>query len=246
MNEAAGTPESTPEGSEAATPAVAKDDSGQVTVSAQFKKEALENWKPASERANQLQRELDAERAKSDQLARLAYGGGQQATDPVAEAYQQALAQAEFDPIARLTVSNTQKAVIAEAEAWLAHQLVNVPPNKQGQVAELIRAKGYQLSAENALKLFTDPETMTLSAQLEEQRKEIERLKSSRPNGTSPSMANPATASADDGRKESIKMSEYVSVLNRSRQSNASEADMKAARTLMEAVGGNKTRLERD
>ena len=94
MAEQAGTPTPEPGTSTAQNPEPAKDDSTQVTVSAQFKKEALEHWKPAAEEANKLKAELAAERVKTEQLSRLAYGG-QQATDPRIQRIAQFAQQAE-------------------------------------------------------------------------------------------------------------------------------------------------------
>lgn len=243
----AGTPEQTPAATPSgATPAETPEVSEQVTVSKQFKEDALK-WKGAAEEKNRLKDELAAERAKSEQLARLAYGGGQQATDPAAEAYNQALAQAEFDPVARLTVLNTQRTVKAEAESWLARQLLDVPASKREQVEELIRGQGYRIGADRALEMLTDPDSKAFAQQMADLKAENERLKNAKPNGVSPASATPANASADDGRtQETIKMSEYNSALLRASAEDATEADKDRARALKVAVGGNRTRLERD
>ena len=91
-----GTPEVTPQ-PEGEKP----DDSKTVTVSEQFKKEALESWKPAREEANRLKQELDAERARREALERVAYAGGRQATDPRTALVQQLQEQAQYDPLAQ-------------------------------------------------------------------------------------------------------------------------------------------------
>ena len=230
MTEQAGTPEVTPAGE--------KPDDSKVEVSAQFKDEALRVWKPAAEKVNQLEKELQERDERLKRLEQLAYGGGAKATDPSAEAYAQAVQQAEFDPVARLTVENTKKAMVAQAEAWLGNELLSVPESKRKQVAGLIRNAGYQMGAQDALNLVTDPETKTLAEQLAELKKENDRLKNAKPNGTSPSAAMPASASADDGKvQDSIKMSEYVAIL---------QAGGDRARELKQAVGSNKTKLIRE
>jgi hypothetical protein len=245
---AAGTPEAGKDDTQkGGTPEPVKDDSGQVTVSAQFKKEALENWKPAAEERNQLKKELEQ---AQQQLARLAYAG-QQATDPDAEAYKQALVQAEYDPVARLAVISANKAVKAEAEQWLTDELDNLGDSlttaKRKQVAALIRANNYQLSGDRALKLVTDPDSKTLAERLAEKEAELDRLKNARPNGVSPASVTPANGNADEGRiPESIKKSDYLAALQRAQAPDATEQDKKTARALKQAIGGNKTKLELD
>ena len=221
----------------AAKPAAVKDDSGQVTVSAQFKKEALESWKPKAEQYNKAEAELAAANARVQELERIAYGGGaRQATDPRAELVAQLQAQAQYDPVAQATLLNMQETLEAKAEVWLAQQLQEVPKEKREQVAHLIRNAGYQMGAERALSLVTDPESKTLHDKLAEMQAELDRLKTSKPNGTSPGSVVPATAGQEDGGiQETIKASEYAATL---------KAGGDRARALKIAVGSGKTKLQ--
>jgi len=243
MADVAGTPTPEPGASTAQNPEPTKDDSG---LNEQQKKEWM-TLKQKAESYNKLEAELAAERAKNEQLVRVAYGGGQQATDPAVEAYNAVLAQAEYDPTAKLTILNTQKAWVAEMEAGLAHQLLKVPEARRDQVAQLVRATGYRVSANDALNSTTDPETKTLSDRLAELQQENERLKNAKPNGMSPASVTPANVSADEGANPTtMKQSDYLAVLNRAHSPNANEQDVAKARALMQAAGSNKLKLERD
>src|SRR6185436_8346195 len=162
MTEApAGTPTPPSENSQKAENTQApKDDSKQVAVSEQFKKEALENWKPAAEKVNKLESDLQAANARIEQLARLAYGGGQAATDPRAELIAKLQEQAQYDPVAQATLMNMQDNVVTKAEKWLSDQMLEneVPKTKRDGVSALIRAAGYQMSVQDALSRVTDPD----------------------------------------------------------------------------------------
>lgn len=229
----AGTPTPTQDDRPAGTPAEAKDDS--VTVSAQFKKEALESWKPAAERANKLAEELAAERARREELERIAYGGGaRQATDPAAEMYAQLQEQAQFDPVAKATLYNMQRTARAEAEVWLANVLLTVPETKRDKVAHLIRLSQYQMSPEQALSTVSDPEAEVTAKRLAELQAENERLRSAKPNGASPAATPPASASAGEDSQTEIKQSEYVAILRGGGQ---------RALDLKRAVGEGRTKL---
>lgn len=227
-----GTPEVTPQ-PEGEKP----DDSKTVTVSEQFKKEALESWKPAREEANRLKQELDAERARREALERVAYAGGRQATDPRTALVQQLQEQAQYDPLAQAALINMQESLEAKAEVWLANELIDIPDTKRSQVAALVRSQGYQLSPQAALKMVTDPESGTLAEKLAALTAENERLKSAKPHGISPAAASPSNASADDGRTpESVTVTEYAAILQQGGDK---------ARALKQAIGSNKTKLVR-
>lgn len=231
-----------PENSNAG-PDAAKDDSG---LNAQQQKEWMA-LKQKAEQFNKMEQDLATERAKNEQLSRMAYGGGQQATDPDAEAYNQALGMVDVDPVARVAVRSAQRTFVAEREAGLAHQLLKVPEAKRDNVAAIVRASGYQASVQDALSAVTDPETKTLAEKLAELQAENERLKGAKANGTSPASAVPANANADDGRtQETIKRSEYLDALQRGQAEGATEAEKDRARALKQAVGSNKTKFERE
>lgn len=209
--------------------------SEQVTVSAQFKREALEHWKPAAEKVNKLEAQLQEQQRRFDELQRQVYGGGQAATDPDVELVRQLQEQAQYDPVARMTLRNTEMTLKAQAEAWLSQQLVSVPESKRPQVAEYIRAKGYQVDAQSALNVLTDPDTKTLQQKLAEMQTELERLRGARPNGVSPAAAAPAAVDAGDGKvKETVTPQEYAATL---------QAGGPAARALMDAVKSGQTKL---
>jgi hypothetical protein len=222
VSQSAGTPEATPEDS--------------VTVSAQFKKEALESWKPAAERANALERQLGEERARREQLERLAYGGGAgQATDPNVELVQQLQEQAQYDPVAKAALMSMKSAAKAEAELWLTKVLHNAPESKRDKAADLIRLSGYQMSPEQALSMVTDPDAEATAKQLAELKQENERLKGVRANGASPATTTPSIPSS--APVETLKRSEYLAILKEGGE---------RAKTLMQAVGNNKTKLLAD
>ena len=244
MADVAGTPEATPESSPAAKPEAAKDDSG---LNEQQKKEWM-TLKQKAEQFNKLEAELAAERAKTEQLARVAYGG-QQATDPRIQRIAQLQEQAQYDPVAAEVLDTKREILQIGAEKWLSDQMLEneVPKSKRESVAALIRANGYQMSVSDALNRVTDPDTKTLADQLSELRQENERLKNAKPNGVSPASVTPANVSADDGANPTtMKQSDYLAVLNRAHSPNANEQDVAKARALMQAAGSNKLKLERD
>lgn len=235
--EPAGTPAIDPSQSNAQSGGGEAGSSDQVTVSAQFKREALEHWKPAAEKVNRLESQLQEQQRRFDDLQRQVYGNGQAATDPDVELVRQLQEQAQYDPVARMTLRNTEMTLKAQAEAWLSQQLVNVPESKRPQVAEYIRAKGYQVDANHALNVLTDPDTKTLQSKLDEMQTELERLRGARPNGVSPSSAAPAVADAGDGKvKETVSPQEYAATL---------QAGGPRARALMDAVKAGQTKLVR-
>ena len=238
----AGTPAEPKEGSTAPNPPATQDDSGK---DAQKWQEALK-WKQKAEDYNKVEAELAAEKARNEELQRIAYGGGaRQATDPRAALVAQLQEQAQYDPVAAATLLNMRESLEAKAEVWLANGLLRVPDHKREQVAALVRSQGYQLSPDEALKMVSDPETKTLAEQLAAMKVENERLKGARPNGISPSAAMPSSANADDGRaQETMPRAEYLAAVTRGSQKDASDDDREKARTLMRAVASNKTRLE--
>src|SRR6185503_4717357 len=244
MADVAGTPEATPESSPAAKPVEAKDDSG---LNAQQKQEWM-TLKQKAEQFNKLEAELAAERAKTEQLARLAYGG-QQATDPRIQRIAQLQEQAQYDPVAAEVLDTKREVLQIGAEKWLSDQMLEneVPRSKRESVSSLIRAAGYAMSVQDALSRVTDPETKTLAGQLAALQQENERLKNAKPNGVSPASVTPANVNADDERNQStIKASDYVNTLNRAGASDATEAERAAARSLKMAVASGKTKMEKD
>jgi len=246
----AGTPDPKGGVSDPAPTPTPKPDDSEVKVSAQFKKEALENWKPAAEKVNKLEAELAQERAarqQAEDLARRAYGGGQQATDPRAALVEALRQQAAYDPVAQGVLANMEDTLVARAEVWLANQLLAVPEGKRDNVAKMIRNAGYQMDASAALNVLTDPESKTLHEKLAESQKELERLKNAKPNGVSPASVVPASASVDDGEVQpTMKRSDYLQALNRASSPDATDEDKARARTLKMAVGSNKTKLENE
>ena len=236
MSEAqAGTPASATENSEkAGQPTPKADDSG---LNAQQQKEFM-TLKQKAEEFNKL-----AEQNKSleAQLAaeRLAYSrGAGQATDPTAEMIVTLREQAAYDPVAKATLMNMEMTARAQADAWLAGQLVSIPETKRERVAGLVRNSGYQMGVQDALSMVTDPETKTLAERLEEADKEIARLKGAKVHGTSPASAIPSTASADeDGGPKEMKRSEYIAAL---------KAGDARAHALMKAAGENRLKLVND
>ena len=237
MSEAqAGTPAVAPDDSQKAATQEAQKPEDSVTVSAQFKKEALESWKPAAEKANKLERELEVERARIKDLERLAYGGGAgQATDPNAELVAQLREQAQYDPVARAALMSIESNARTEAELWLARQLPEVSQQKREKAFALVRLSGYQMSPDQALSVVSDPDAGRMAEELGQLKQENERLKGARPSGVSPATTTP---SADTGAQvESMKMSEYLTVMQQGGE---------RARALMQAVGSNKTKLVRE
>lgn len=237
----AGTPTPNPDDRTAGTPVEGKDDSG---LNAQQKLE-YPKLKQKAEDYNKLEAELREKNAQLEELARRAYGGGQAATDPYVEDIAALQQVADSDPYARLTLRAISEVQESKAEVWLAKQLLQVPEAKRAQVENMIRVSGFRIGARYAMDQMTDPEAKTLAEQLAATRAELDRLKGSKPNGTSPGFAQPATASADDGKvQESIPRREYVSVISQAQQPGATDEQKAKARALMQAVGGNRTRLE--
>ena len=231
----AGTPAVAPDDRTAGTPAATGGDGS--GLNAQQQKEYL-TLKQKAEDYNKLAKdkaELEARLAAAEQMASM----GPRATDPMTELKSTLRAQAEYDPASKAAlVSMAQNEQLA-AELWLANEIVGVPEGKKPQVMQLIRNSGYQMSAQYALSLVTDPDTLTLNERLAEAQKEIERLKGAKANGVSPATTVPATSSAgDDGNSpKEVKRSEYIAILN---------AGGDKARALMQSVGTNKTRLVDD
>ena len=244
MAEQAGTPAVTTEVSQPApTPAEPKDGSG---LNAQQQKEWM-TLKQKAEAFNKLEAELAAERAKTEQLARIAYGG-QQATDPRVARIAQLQEQAQYDPVAAEVLDTKREVLQIGAEKWLSDQMLEaeVPKAKRESVAALIRAAGYQMSVNDALNRVTDPETKTLADQLAALQQENERLKNAKPNGASPASVTPATVSAEDGAPQTMKRSDYVATLNAAKADGAPPELLARARALKQAAGNNKLRLESD
>jgi hypothetical protein len=133
---------------------------------------------------------------------------------------------------------NMEMMARANAEAWLAGQLISVPDAKRDRVAALVRNSGYQMGVHDALSMVTDPDTKTLAEQLEHAQREIARLSNVQKNGSSPAAAVPSSANANDdsGLKE-MKRSDYLARIR---------AGGPAARDLMKAVGENRTKLVDD
>ena len=237
----AGTPTPTPDGSEAGTPVVQKDDSG---LNAQQQKEYL-TLKQKAEDYNKLEAALREKDAQLEELARRAYGGGQAATDPYVEDIAALQQQAEYDPVARVTLRSIQDNMDTKKELWLKDQLLAVPESKRSQVETMIRVSNFRIGAKYALDQMTDPETKTLAQQLADTKAELDRLKGHKPNGTSPGFVPPATASADDGKVPvTITRGEYQAVISAGAQNGASDEEKERARALMRAVGKNQTRFD--
>lgn len=237
----AGTPTPAPDDRPAGTPVAATDDSG---LNAQQQKEYM-TLKQKAEDYNRLEAALREKNQQLEVLARRAYGGGQEATDPRVTLVEQLREQAQFDPVAQAALLNMEDAALARAEVWLGNELLKVPENKREGVADYIRTKGYQVGASYALNVLTDPDTKTLSQQLADTKAELDRLKGHKPNGTSPGFAAPASASADDGKvQETIKRAEYQDILATGSAKGASEAEKDRARAIMRAVGSNRTKFD--
>jgi hypothetical protein len=230
----AGTPAITPENSNAGQGSGVADGSG---LNAQQQKEYM-TLKQKAEEFNKVKAERDTLEQRLAQMEAFVSRGAGQATDPTAELVNQLREQAQYDPVAKGTLMNMEMTAKAQAEAWLAGQLVSVPDAKRERVAAIIRNAGYQIGASQALEMVTDPDTKTLAERLQEAESEIARLKNAKPNGSSPASAVPSTASADEtGTQTEMKRSEYVATLKRGGQ---------AALDLMKAAGENRVRIVRD
>lgn len=213
----------------------AQDGSG---LNAQQQKEWL-TLKQKAEDYNKLQREAEELRARLAATEQM-FNTANRATDPMIELRSTLAAQAEYDPASKAALIAMAQNERMAAELWLSDQLLAVPAAKRDRVAALIRNAGYQMSAEHALSLVTDPEAKSLADKLAEAERELERLRTARPNGSSPSTTTPATSSASDSVGASpreIKRSEYIERL---------KAGGPEARALMESVGSNKTKLVDD
>jgi len=237
-SEPAGTPETTtPQSASTQSAAAGQDGSEQVTVSKQFKDEALKSWKPAAEKVNQLEAQLAETQRRFDELQRQQYNGGQTATDPTVEMVAQLKEQAQYDPVAKATLYNMEMVARTQAEAWLSGQMADVPAHKRAQVAEYVRSKGYQVGAADALRVLTDPDSATLAQKNAELQAELERLRGARPNGVSPSGVTPASMSAADGKvSEEVTPQEYAETLRRGGPQAAA---------LIEAVKAGTTKFKR-
>lgn len=231
----AGTPATTPENSNAGQGSGAADGSG---LNAQQQKEFM-TLKQKAEDFNKVKAERDTLEQRIVQMEQAIYSrGAGQATDPTADLVNQLREQAQYDPVARGTLLNMEMTVKAQAESWLANELVSVSAVKRDRVAGIIRNSGYQIGAAKAEEMVTDPETKSLADKLQEAENEIARLKNAKANGSSPASAVPSTASADDdGSAKEMKRSEYLSVLKQGGQ---------RAHDLMKAVGENRTKLVQD
>ena len=105
----AGTP-AKPEGESPAPNPPAQQDGSEKD--AQKWQEALK-WKQKAEEYNRIEAELAAERAKNEELQRIAYGGGRQATDPRAELVAKLQEQAQYDPASAAALINMREALEA-------------------------------------------------------------------------------------------------------------------------------------
>lgn len=208
----AGTPAVAPENSEAGQ-AQAADGSG---LNAQQQKEYM-TLKQKAEDYNKLEAKAKEMEARLAQMERLAVSQGrEQATDPVADDIAALREQAAYDPVARATLRSMREAAEAKAEAWLSRQVADVPVAKRAQVEELIRAYGYQINAQDALKLVTDPDSSTSQSRIAELEAENARLKerAAQPHGVSPAAVTPATTSGAT-TKETMPWSEMSATLKR-------------------------------
>jgi len=104
--------------------------------------------------------------------------------------------------------------VRAQAESWLAGQLVSVPEAKRAQVAALIRNSVYQMSVADALSVVTDPESATNKQRLAELEAENARLKErgTQTHGVSPAAAQASSAS-EAATKETMPWSDMSRTL---------------------------------
>lgn len=211
----AGTPTETPETREAETPAVeSADGSG---LNAQQQKEWM-TLKQKAENYNRLEKEKADLEARLVQMERLAFSrGAGTATDPEAERLAQLREQAAFDPMAAELLATKHRQAVLEAEVWLQTELASVPATKRDQVAALIRNANYQMRANDALKLVTDPESDAAQKRLAELEAENARLKAraAQPNGASPAAVAPATSSGVENSKETIAWTEALRTLKR-------------------------------
>jgi hypothetical protein len=192
-----------------------KPDATDSGLNAQQKQEWM-TLKQKAEEFNKLEAEKKALEAKLAQMERLAVSqGAGQATDPLAEDLNALREQATYDPMARATLRTMEMAARANAEAWLAREVAGVPSTKREQVEALIRNAGYQIRAEEALRLVTDPDSGTLAARLKELEAENAKLKERavQPHGTSPATTVPATEAKGSGESETMPWSEVQAAL---------------------------------
>jgi len=177
--------------------------------------EALK-WKQKAEEFNKVADEKKALEARLAEMERLAYArGAGQATDPTAEMIAKLREQAPYDPASQAALFNMEMTAKAQAEAWLANELLSVPESKRAQVAALVRGSTYQMSPNEALKLVTDPDASVAKNRLAELEAENARLRemAKQPNGSSPSMTAPAESPGFN--RESIPWSQAQATLRR-------------------------------
>jgi hypothetical protein len=229
----AGTPEPKQDGTvTGGTPEGAKDGSGSEDQKWQ---EALK-WKQKAEDFNKVAEEKRILEARNQELERIAYGrGAGQATDPTAERLAALREAATYDPASWAALQSLETAARTEAEVWLTGATLSVPESKREQVKANIRNSGYKMSPEYALSLVTDPDAVVANDRVKQLEAENERLRSAKPNGSSPAAATPSSMGAQ--HSDTIKRSEYLAVLAQGGQ---------RAKELMQAVGSNKTKLSND
>ena len=236
MSEAqAGTPAAEPGNSQPAGQVeAATDGSG---LNAQQQKEWM-TLKQKAEDFNRIAKEKEALEARLAQMERLAVSqGAGQATDPMADEIAALRELAPVDPVARAALRNMEMTARAQAEAWLTGQLMSVPEAKRQQVATLVRNAGYQMGADEALSLVTDPDTKTMAQRLEELETENKRLKERavQPHGVSPSTTQPASDAKVSDDIENMPWSEASAIL---------KAGGDRARALRDKMDTRKVKIE--
>lgn len=220
----------TPENSNAGQGGAA-DGSG---LNAQQQKEWM-TLKQKAEEFNRVAEEKKALELRLAQMEQLVSRGNVQATDPQADLVNRLREQAQYDDVAKATLLNMEMTARAQAEAWLAQQLVSVPEVKRERVAGLVRSSNYQMGVDTALNMVTDPEVKSYEERLREAEETITRLKGAKHNGSSPSATTPATASADEsGSQSEMKRSDYIAALKNGAPN---------AKELMRAAGSGKLKL---
>lgn len=229
----AGTPPAPQDGTPTGgTPTGTKDGSGS---DAQKWEEALK-WKQKAEDYNKLEAESRAKDARLAEMERLAYSrGAGQATDPQAELVAKLREAAPYDPASAAALIGLEKAAVNEVELWLSDSTAHLPEPKRSQVKGLIRGSRYQMSVDDALRLVTDPDTVTAKSRLAELEAENARLKErvAQPNGSSPAFAV-AASSANDSR-ETMPWSEVQHTL---------KVGGDAARALRDKMDGGKLKVD--
>ena len=187
------------------------DDSG---LNAQQKKEYM-TLKQKAEDYNKLERRAAEAEARLAQMERLAVSQGAQATDPMADDIAALREAAAYDPAARITLKNLEMTARAQAEMGLIDSTAHLPASKREQVRALIRNSVYQMDADTALSLVTDPDTKTKDQRLEELEAENKRLKerATKPSGVSPSTTQPASDASASTDVENMPWSEAQAIL---------------------------------